>query len=120
MRHIDRLYMKALRLRPQYDGVCIISNASGTWKIDDKEFLTLEEAEHAVCAGCSGGENGLLIIINDAGPGCASEGRKVKNGRGKIKNKNCRGSAPDTHKSNKHGSEWQDRHEEREYNHSWV
>lgn len=45
MKRIDKLYMKALKIKPKYDDICIISNATGRWKIEEKEYTSLEAAE---------------------------------------------------------------------------
>lgn len=120
MKHIDKLFLKASKLRPQYNDVCIISNASGQWKIGEMEFPTLEAAERNALDGYAGAADDLLIIINDAGPGYERESKVSENDRVEIKDKDTHRSKKDTYPGNEHGGKRKDGHQKGEYRHSWV
>lgn len=120
MRRIDKLYMKALKIRPSYDDICIITNESGRWKIEGREFSTLEAAEQAARKEYGREDDDLLIIINDAGPGDISKEQVEYHGRDKIEDKNPCGYKEDDHKSDEHDSKRKDGRKNSKYNNFWV
>ena len=117
MNQVDRLIVKALKNRPEYGDIFIISNASGVWMVDDIPFATLEAAEEYI-DGLTAGLEGFLEIINDAGPGIE---RSVSGcGNNQVKNTIAYRSTPDAYPSHEHGGKRPDGHKNGEYNHSWV
>lgn len=117
MRRIDRLIVRAKKIKPEYNDIYFISNETGRWMVEDKEFSSLEEAEQYI-DGLTGDSEDILIIVNDAGP--AQERRVQECGKDQVKTEYSPGSAQDTHKGYEHGSEWGDRYKGSEYRHSWV
>lgn len=119
MKRIDKLYMKALKIKPKYDDICIISNATGRWKIEEKEYTSLEAAERDAYSKYTANDSDLLIIINDAGDGEILE-KVVNNGRNQAKSKDTCRSEKDDHKNSEYDCKWKNRRENGEYNNFWV
>lgn len=117
MKYVDKLIMKAMKIRPQHD-LCIISNATGRWIYEGQEFDTFEAAEAAAEEYFKGYDSDFLIIINDAGP--APERKMIENERTKVKNENTNGCAPDTYQSNEYGCKRENGCKKSKYHHSWV
>lgn len=116
MKQIDRLLIKAARIKPKYDGLFIISNETGMWKVGEKEFPTLADAERYIDELSDADD--ALLIINDAGPG--TERSTLVHDENKIKAGNSVRRAPDIKKSDEHGSKRRNGRKDSEYNHSWV
>lgn len=66
MKLIDRLIMKAAKIKPVYEGLYIISNATGKWMIGNTEFSSLEDVEKYVDDQTEDQED-VFVIINDLG-----------------------------------------------------
>lgn len=123
MNHVDRLYLKALRIKPQYDDVIIVTNETGKWMIKDDEFESLEAAQDALDNYVKGDD--VIVIINDAPPGDVLDemlAERIKNEReeDQAEYKDPGRDQKDTHKSHEHGCEWNDGQQESEYNHTWL
>lgn len=116
MKIIDRLIMKASALLPLVN-LFVISNEDGDWSIDGEKFSSLEDAERYI-DGIAEKDNDYTIIINDAGPGIERMVDVYGESTAEIGNINrC---PPDSEKSDEHGCKRGNRHEESEYNHTWV
>jgi hypothetical protein len=120
MERVDRLILKATRLKPAYDDLFIISNETGMWKVGTEEFQSLEDAEQYIKEIT--GDNDVLMIINDAGPGVArnSEGKAGEHGENPVENANPGRGAPNIGASCEHGGERRDGQQNSKYHHSWV
>lgn len=68
MNLIDRLIIKAQKLGFAADVVFLISNETGKWVVDGKEFPALEDAQRYAEELISGDDQDSVIIINDLGP----------------------------------------------------
>ncbi|MDY4194968.1 MAG: hypothetical protein SOY03_11880 [Bariatricus sp.] len=116
MKIIDRLIMKASALLPLVN-LFVISNEDGDWSIDGEKFSSLEDAERYI-DGIAEKDNDYTIIINDAGPGI--ERMVDVYGESTVEIGNINRCPPDSEKSDEHGCKRGNRHEESEYNHTWV
>lgn len=121
MRHIDRLYMKALKIKPQYDDIVIVTNETGQWMIKDDVFESLESAQAALGDYIKGDD--VIVIINDAPP----EGEfllpeRLENERkeNKIEYADTYRNTQDIDQSHEHGGKRNNGQQESQYNHSWV
>lgn len=119
MKRIDKLYMKALKIKPRYDDICIISNETGCWKIEGKEYTSLEAAERDAYLNYTAKDNDLLIIINDAGEGDILE-KVVNNDRNQAKSKDTCRSEKNNHKNNEYDCKRKNGRKNGEYNNFWV
>lgn len=117
MERIDRLLLKATRLKPAYEDIFIISNESGTWKIGKEEFSTLEAAEQYIDGITE--SNDVLLIINDAGTGEEQqwERRISECGEDQIKNEHTDRGAPDALQSYEYGGKRGDGQQDSKYDH---
>ena len=123
MNHVDRLYLKALKIKPQYDDVIIVTNETGKWMIKDDEFESLEAAQDALDSYIKGDD--VIVIINDAPPGDVLDemlAERINDEREKdqAEYQDPGRDQKDTYKSHEHGCEWNDGQQESEYNHTWL
>lgn len=117
MRQIDRLIVRARKIKPLYEDIYIINNVAGRWVLDGKDFGTQQEAIRYVDR-ISEGYDDVLVIINDAGP--AVERSVLECGKNQIEVKHSPGSTPDTHKGYEYGGKRGNRRKNSKYHHSWV
>lgn len=118
MKQIDRLFGRAMKLRKSYDDVIIISNKTGKWMIEDREFPNLESAERAV-DGIVRDEHDVLVIINDVGPGDI-EKDVIRRDRDKTKDRDTDRDKKNTLKGDKHDRKQENGRKDSEYRHTWV
>ena len=105
MRRLDRLYLKAAKLKKGYRDVVIITNETGVWKIEEMEFTSLQAAERHITE--TTGDREILIIVNDAGPGMIREVEKCV--EDKIEDENTFGNTEDLDEGNEYGGIWRAR-----------
>ena len=121
MRHIDRLYMKALKIRPQYDDIIIVTNETGQWMIKDDMFESLEAAQAALDDYIKGDD--VIVIINDAPPdGELLKPERVENEReeNKVEYQDTDRNKKDINKGDEYGRKRNDGQQKSKYNHTWV
>lgn len=118
MRQIDRLFNRVMKLKKNYSDVIIISNQTGRWMIEGREFPNLEAAEQAVDDTASG-EDDIYVIINDVGPG-GIEKDEVGHDRYKIEDRDADRDKKDAHEGDKHDCKQKDGRKDGEYHHTWV
>lgn len=121
MRHIDRLYMKALKIKPQYDDIVIVTNETGQWMIKDDIFESLEAAQAALDDYIKGDD--VIVIINDAPPdGEFFQPERLEDEReeNQVEHQDTDRDKKDIDKSNEHGCKRNDGQQKSQYNHSWV
>lgn len=117
MQQIDRLIVRARKIKPLYEDIYIINNVAGKWVVDGKDFGTQQEAIRYVDR-LSDGHDDVLVIINDAGP--PVERSVLECGKNQIEIKHPPRSTPDTYPSNEYGGERRNRCKDSKYRHSWV
>ena len=121
MRHIDRLYIKALKIRPQYDDVIIVTNETGQWMIKNDIFESLEAAQAALDEYVKGDD--VIVIINDAPPdGEFFEPERFENERekNKVEHQNSNRDTKNTNEGHEYGRKRNYGHQKSKYNHTWV
>lgn len=117
MERVDRLILKAIKINGPEDGIVIISNETGEWRIGTEGFLSLEAAQK-YAENETQDQDTVTILINDAGPGIE---RSVSGcGKNQIKNTNTYRSTPYPSSCVKHGGKRGNGYQKGEYNHSWV
>ncbi len=121
MKHVDRLYMKALKIRPTYDDVVIITNETGKWMIEDKEYPSLEAAQDDISNYTRGTD--VIVIVNDAPPmDFYQEPERVSDGAKKdqAEHPDADRSKKDSNKGHEYGRKRDNGQQKSKYYHTWV
>lgn len=105
-------------MKLEHSEIIIISNETGKWMSEGREFATLEEAEQAA-DDIVNDSTDALIIINDAGP-CNVKKDTVKHAKNQAKNKYTNRSKKNTVPGDKYDCKRGNRRKDSEYNHTWV
>ena len=115
MKRIDRLFIKAASIKPNYGDLFIIRHEDGIWKVGEEGFQTLDDAESYIDKMPG---NDALIIVNDAE--LKAEGSALVYDENKVETGNSVRCAPNPEKSNKHGSKRGNGDKGSQYYHTWV
>ena len=115
MKRIDRLFIKAARIKPNYGDLFIIRYEDGVWKVGEEGCQTLDDAESYIDKMPG---NDALIIVNDAE--LKVEGSALVYDENKVETGNSVRCAQNPKKSDEHGRKRRNGRKDSQYHHTWV
>lgn len=115
MRHIDRLIIKAHKIRPG-GTIIIVEYDSGIWRVDGRQFPDQQEAIK-YAEELAGDEDGP-IIVNDAD--FEAERCGVEYAKDQTKDQDAGRDPQDAYKGDEYVGKRRNRLQNGKYHHTWV